>query len=72
MNLAITVLNDNQGLVHVSDRFAVDLMEVFGDRELLVVINELLRRGGHIKVDVVNPVGPHCAVVSDDAGAHNG
>ena len=71
MNVVLTVLDNDQGLVQISDSLAVDLVHVFGDADLLIVVHKSLLSRIRAVVDVRDDVSALAAPISNDAGANN-
>ena len=60
-------LNDEQGLLQISDLHRVGLQEVLGDGHLLAIVGvEALRHGCAFEVNVLNDVGFLQAIGADD------
>ena len=59
-------LNDEQGLVHVSEHLVVDILEVSSQADLLAVVREHVLQGARRVVDVLHEVAPAISPVCDD------
>ena len=66
--MLFSVLHHDEGLFEVGDGLAIHVVHVLRNRDLLIIINELLRDWVGVEVDSRDPISALVAPISDDAG----